>query len=162
MELALRPIPDLELNANWSWSYNRNMNTPNNSVGDQLGRPLLFFNNNKGDLARQEDTTYALGAVWSLPLDPDWGEVVASAHYYRQSTGDENDGYLTQHSYGLWNYRVDWNHLFGSNVGLTFWMRNAGDQYYNSTFFAFSTAAGFASTMPGDPREYALEVYYEF
>ena len=161
------PVPELEIAANFSWNYGRNKEFPDGLISDALGDPLIFYDNTSGENARIHgeqipEYKYAIRATWTLPLNPDWGEVVASAHYYRQSTVGDPKGQYIQHSYGLLNYRVDWNNALGSDVGVSFWMRNALDQYYSSADFAFGDILGINVITPGDPRYYGLEFYYEF
>ena len=166
-ELTVLPVPDLEIAANFSWNYGRNKEFPDQLINGFDGDPLILYRNTKGELAKIHgaeipEYKYAVRASWTLPLNSDWGEVVATAHYYRQSTVGDNKGQVVQHSYGLLNYRVDWNNAFGSDIGFSFWMRNALDQFYNSAEFAFGDALIANQIIPSDPRYYGLEIYYEF
>lgn len=104
-----------------------------------------------------------------LPMVPaEYGTVKASVNYTFQDSLIFEDGspYNPDEeevgSYGLWNFRLDWQDVMGNPVDVAFFMRNIDDEVYQLVRNDFIDSLGNAAAIYGDPKVYGFEIRARF
>lgn len=122
--------------------------------GATPGGPLPYTPANKASLT----------ASYLLPLNPDIGKIVIGSSYVYTDATFVTAGtpYGILPTYGLLNFNVDWNSVFGSRVDLGFFMTNATDRLWETVVPGLYDAVGFEARNLGEPRMFGGRVRVRF
>lgn len=122
---------------------------------------------------------------YTLPISSSWGEVTAMTSVYWQDdmqthansnlfdeiAGLENwaaedlesaKSTATADDYAIWNLRVDWNNVMGSNFALAAFVNNATDEEYQVGGLNVIDSLGIFSPSYGAPRTVGASLRYDF
>jgi iron complex outermembrane recepter protein len=113
---------------------------------------------------------------WTLPVDRNWGSMVAATDYYFQSSTYGQDNSFDQSTlgpylpgklpgYGLLGARFEWNNIMGRPVNAAFYVKNITAKHYFISGLAAAnpaTGLGVNTRSLGAPRTWHFEVTYEF
>jgi iron complex outermembrane receptor protein len=118
-----------------------------------------------------EDTPRLSGDAFMqvfLPLKSDWGSASIRADIYAQTTQYfSNEDFSTQpgtaiKAYHLVNLHADWKHIFNSQVSVSAFVTNLGNQPYFLGGNPQGDSAGFNVAVPGTPRMFGFSVTAAF
>lgn len=164
LEFTLIPFPHLEISGFVSII---------DAEYDEFRNPALFagdFTSNK--FGQVPETQWSLRARYQLPLDAALGEVALMAdytHYSKiyytdtaQGAGHGPSDSQYQDAYGLLNLRLDWKSLLGTNLDMAAFVRNAGNEEYNSFGVMLWDSLGYNVATIGEPRVFGLEATLRF
>lgn len=104
--------------------------------------------------------TVIAGLRYAMHLAGIADELVFNADYYW--TDDVRFTDFNTPSYKLTNLRLDLNSVAGSNLDLSFHVRNLFDREYVSGVSAGGVFTGMTSVLYGPPRMYGAELRYRF
>lgn len=108
---------------------------------------------------------------YTLPLDPNMGDMSVQASYYYQSkqmatlrTGYHPVEDRVKHvgSYGIVNYNMDWRNIMGSPFDVSLYVKNAEDKRYPVGGLTVVESLGVALWNYGEPRTYGASLRYNF
>jgi iron complex outermembrane receptor protein len=152
------PTDDLELNLTYSY-IDAFFNSYTSGLGaDLTNTPYPYAPKNK----------VAVGFRYRLPFDPKTGEVWLGANYTYQSSTfvGLSPGVYSPAAfapgYGLLNLRLDWEHVFNSQAGVSLWVTNATDKVYETTVEDLYNSVGTSVATFGAPRMYGATIRYSF
>ena len=160
-EATARPLPGLSFDLNYTYLNSKlESQSPLNAPGYTVvytattGGPLTFTPENKASFA----TTYR------LPLDRAIGQVnVGMTYIYTDATFiTVGSPYGTLPAYGILDFSVDWNAVYGRPVDLAFFINNATDKFYEMGVPGVYASAGFETRNLGEPRMYGVRLRYHF
>lgn len=103
-----------------------------------------------------------------LPVPQEWGSLSFRAQTYSQSTSYFSSFYFAQvpgtkiPGYTLLNLRLEWSEMFGSNVSLAGYMRNAFDRKFIVGGLPTGATIGLNTAVPGAPRKFGMEATINF
>ena len=122
---------------------------------DQSGIPFRFLPKHKGTLTVR----------YHLPVDESVGDVsvavtgTAQTKVHVAPDIEPNDFIV---GYGLLNFNVDWNNIFGSTFDANFFMTNATDTVYRIANASAYFQVGFVPVSYGEPRMFGVRLKYRF
>jgi iron complex outermembrane receptor protein len=155
LEAMVVPLPGLELSGNYA--YNGTQYTKFlNSFGNFSGEPFLYVPKNK----------YSVSARYTLPIDPDLGDVSVGATFNWQ--GHVYLGYDLSSPGSVFgdvktlDVSVDWKNIMQYPVDLSFFMTNALNATYSIGVYALYTTSGFVSSIYGEPQMWGFKLRYHF
>jgi iron complex outermembrane receptor protein len=128
-----------------------------------FGTPTLF--GPVADTPRWSGSAYA---VVTVPLGKEMGEVrlrgdvYAQTSYYFSNTATSVTPQTKLPGYTIANFRLDWDNIAGSGLGLGFWVRNAFNEKYYVGGLAQGSSLGVNAANVGRPRMYGMEVMAKF
>jgi len=106
-----------------------------------------------------------LTAAYKIPLQAADEAVELTGNWYYRSrkigdaTAGNNSGFP---GYSLFNARVDYNNIGGSQFSAGVWVRNIGNKLYTSYRNEVLNLSGYDVVSYGDPRTFGLDVKYKF
>lgn len=115
--------------------------------------------------ARAPEWIGSISGRYTLPLDAAVGDVYVQANYWYHGEYSANDTVspnTAMSSFSLINGRIGWDSVYGTPLDLGIWVKNAADKKYDFSVLTLETALGFASSTPGDPRTWGLDLTYRF
>jgi len=116
-----------------------------------------FPNINKNSAGLNGSYTVPLGGVGDeLELSGNW---YYRSHRLGNATGGFNAAYP---GYSLFNARLDYNNIGGTNFGAGVWVRNITDKLYVAHRNNVLTLAGYDVYAYGEPRTYGIDLKYRF
>jgi iron complex outermembrane receptor protein len=124
------------------------------------GRDLSIY-----PFARAPENVASAALDYTLPLDPSTGYLSVGASYWYTDEYSSNDDFHASamvDSYSLVNLRADWKSVFGSQLDIGAYVRNATDEEYTLEVLNLYTALGFDGRTIGEPRNYGVRVTYNF
>lgn len=133
------------------------------NIASPFGVPIRF-----GPVA---DTPKWMGSAYAavtVPLSGDQGELNLRGDVYGQTSFyfSNTAGSITPDTkvsgYVLANFRLDWNEIGGSPLGLGAWVRNAFNEKYIVGGLAQGGSLGLNAVNVGRPRMYGVELRYSF
>ncbi len=117
------------------------------------GEPLSFA----------PEHSLVLGANYRLPVDPQLGDMVASATYVyndeMQAVSEDTSPLATLSSYELVNF--NWNSIAGGPMDMALFVTNAFDEEYE-TYLTGNWVSGLEVGRVGKPRMYGMRLKYNF
>ncbi|WP_426387796.1 TonB-dependent receptor [Sphingobium sp. R-21] len=128
-----------------------------------FGNPTLF--GPVADTPRWSGSAYA---VVTVPLGNDMGDlrlrgdVYGQTSFYFSNTASSVSPQTKLPGYRLANFRIDWDNVAGSGLGLGVWMRNAFNEKYYVGGLALGPSLGVNSANVGRPRMYGMELSAKF
>lgn len=115
---------------------------------------------------------YSMRARYTLPLPGTVGKVSLQADYSHRSevffvdtAEGPNDGpraSLGQDGFGLLNLRADWEGAFSPSLDLSFYVKNATAEEYNTFGILLYNSLGYNIGLIGEPRVYGLQGTFRF
>lgn len=60
------------------------------------------------------------------------------------------------------DFRYSWNEMFGSNVSMALYVKNAFDKFYYASGFVMGGAGGYNTAYPGEPQTFGGELSVKF
>ncbi len=154
-EGVIQPFDALTLTATYSYndaSYDKYID----GLGvDRSGFPFQYVPKNK----------YSLDAKLFLPVPSTMGDVSLRASYGwqdDQQVSSDLQPFGIIPAYGLLNLRADWDHIGGSDVGLSVYATNVTDEEYRVTSNATYNTTGLVGAAFGDPRMYGATLRYSW
>ncbi|GAB3102413.1 TonB-dependent receptor [Aestuariicella hydrocarbonica] len=153
-------------------------------VQDSSGTPVLLDASN-GDFTYVPENSVTASIRYTLPLSSKWGEVTAMASVYWQdemktyANGDLFDemavlegwssedlasaqSTLDADAYEVWNVRVDWHNVMGSNFDFAAFVNNASDEEYQVGGLNVISSLGLFAPTYGAPRTVGASLRYQF
>jgi len=119
------------------------------------GEPLPYSPENK----------FAVTASYLVPVDPQWGDMRASATYAwvddMQAVSEAASALATLPSYGLLNLNFDWSGVGGKPIDLSIFATNVTDEEY-ITSISGTYNNGIETGQVGVPRMYGVRLRYNF
>jgi len=122
-------------------------------------------NLNGADFGNISKDTAGLNAAYTLPLADDGEELVLSGDWYYRgprvgaATQGVNDSIP---SYSLFNARLDYNNIGGSQFSAGVWVRNIGDELFVAYRNNVTGLSGYDVRAYGDPRTYGIDLKFKF
>ncbi|HVY86777.1 MAG TPA: TonB-dependent receptor [Caulobacterales bacterium] len=114
--------------------------------------------------ARAPKNIESASARVDLPVPASVGDANIGVSYFHQDRYSANDtfnaAYSWQEAYDLVNVNGEWNHVFGSNVDLLFFVNNAFDNTYTTALLQITPTVN--SAIPSEPRTYGVRLRYNF
>jgi len=156
LELEARLTPNLQV----SGFYNRTLGKYDKFIVPAVPGCVIsaipdLTGANFGNISKD---TFGLNASYTLPLSRDREELQLSGNMYSRS-GRLGNGLEQFNSsmpgYTIFNARLDYNHIAGSDFGIGVFVRNIGDRTYGVSRNV-SRAAGYGVWQFGDPRTYGV------
>ena len=174
---------NLELSASWNHveseytTFNAALNVPGVVVAvDLTGQPLSQTPRDRVNLS----------ATVKWPLDSSVGKVSSTLGYFwsdKTTTQDQPtfacvpvNGFCSAPTsaavdfrqydklpaFDLWNFTTSWKGIMGSNFDANLWIKNITDKKYNTYAGNTSLLFGYVGNFWGAPREFGLNVRYNF
>ncbi|HEY6868925.1 MAG TPA: TonB-dependent receptor, partial [Novosphingobium sp.] len=122
-------------------------------------------NMNGADFGNISKDTAGLNASYSLPLKGNGEELVLTGNWYMRG---DRVGAATQGTnsafpgYSLFNARLDYNNIGGSQFSAGVWVRNLTDKLYTAYRNSVLNLSAYDVRAYGDPRTFGLDVKYKF
>lgn len=104
-------------------------------------------------------------ARYTLPLDPSIGEITLGYNYRYQSgfvNSDTPQPIQNIRGYQLSDVRLDWNRVMNSDIGLSVYVNNVFNRYYNPYSTNLLGSLGIGTVMVGAPRMFGAQARYNF
>lgn len=123
------------------------------------------INLNGTDFGNIAKDTVGLNGSYTVPLNGDGEEVVLSGNFYHRGrrVGSPTEGQNSAiDPYSLFNARLDYNNIAGSQISAGFWWQNIGDKRYFSYRNNALGLTGYDSVRYGDPETYGVDVRIKF
>jgi iron complex outermembrane receptor protein len=168
MELDVRPLRGLQLNAFYSYSHAKY----NKWLSPQLvSGGIVYIDESSSPFAAAPDHSGGGSIAYTLPLSQSVGAVTVSSNIYSQSETWGSDGNYTPTlrasarlpGYSLINARVEWADLVGTHLTVAGYVHNLTDKYYFPSGVDTSNAGlGTNFGLVGAPRTYGAELTYRF
>lgn len=100
-----------------------------------------------------------------LPTPASFGETNVALSYYHVDSYSTNDSYIAgvtvDEGRDIFDLTAEWNSVFGSDLGVVFYVDNVFDNDYSMQILGFG-AATVNSATPGQPRTYGVRLRYDF
>jgi len=134
-------------------------------------KPIVSLLGVPTSLTNVADTPKWTGSAFvrlGLPVPEDWGKLSFRAQSYSQTTSYFSSFFFAQvpgtkiPGYTLLNLRLEWSEMFGSNVSLAGYMRNAFDKKFIVGGLPTGATIGLNTAVPGAPRKFGLEATITF
>lgn len=161
-ELMASPIERLDISLNYAYVHTKYDKYIHPNFGD--------FSGDKFGWVPKDQLTATIR--YTLPVDPSLGDISLQANYYYQSDMLGSivpaSGYplmdraKTINSYSIYNYRIDWGHIMGSNVDLSLFVKNASNEKYPVGGLSVLAALGLEAWNYGAPRTWGASLRYRF
>ncbi|MCP1472415.1 iron complex outermembrane receptor protein [Sphingobium sp. OAS761] len=122
-------------------------------------------NLNGADFGHISKDTAGLNASYTVPLTHgDEALVFAGDWYYRGArVGVATQGVASAiPSYSLFNARIDYNNIGGSQFSAGVWVRNIGNKLFVAYRNNVQALSGYDSRAYGDPRTFGMDVKFKF
>jgi len=153
LETLIRPVDNFLLQLNYGY-----LNTGYDEAIDGFSKGNNF--------SQSPENTVNILANYIYPVSVG-GEFSATASYTYQSSISfadvtENKSYAFQGSYGLVDFRLDWNDVAGKRFDIGFYVKNATDKAYALERNDLISAFGFVSSVYNDPRTYGINFRFRF
>ncbi len=135
----------------------------------------------KADFLYVPENSASANITYTLPLDPEYGDISLNASYYWQDEMTTNDdpwlwpqlGWSEEDlkgaldtvytdSYDVYNFRVDWRSVMGSGVDIAAFINNAFDEEYVTGGLSVPEDLGIVANTYGAPRTYGASLRYNF
>jgi len=122
-------------------------------------------NLNGADFGNISKDTAGLNAAYTLPLAEGGEELVLSGDWYYRgrrvgaATQGVNDSIP---SYSLFDARLDYNNIGGSQFSAGVWVRNIGDKLFIAYRNNVTALSGYNVQAYGDPRTYGVDLKFKF
>lgn len=161
LELETGIEPTSWLNIGVSGAFTDSKFTKNQTL--VFGNPTTF--GPVADTPRWSGSAYA---VVTVPLANDMGDVrlrgdvYGQTSFYFSNTAASITPQTKLPGYSITNFRIDWDNIAGSGLGVGFWMRNAFNEKYYVGGLAQGSSLGVNSTNVGRPRMYGAEIMAKF
>jgi len=119
-----------------------------------VGEPLTFSPKNK----------IVLTPTYTLPIDPDHGQVAIGATYVLQSSQNVTTGspYGSIGGYGLLNLNLNWTSVERAPVDLSFFATNVLNRKYVVFVPGVYDGLGFEPRQLGEPQMFGARLRYRF
>lgn len=139
--------------------YNKFLNTDSNGTTTDISKTAPF--------AGFPKTAFGVTGRYTLPVPDQYGTAVLQVNYYHQSSFIQTDAvaprlYSEIPSYGLLNFRAEWNNVMASNFSLAGFVNNALDNRYIQNTATSVATLGYASTIAAPPLMFGFEASYHF
>ncbi|WP_439133532.1 TonB-dependent receptor [Pseudomaricurvus sp.] len=180
LELEATYFPTANLSFNLSYSYvDAEYKEWDKAVQTSTGLATVDYSDAKFTYIPENSLTAS--AKYTLPLDVSLGEVTIMTSVYWQ---DEMDtvadafnyaskgwsagtyqkamGASTADDYAVWNLRLDWFNVMGSNFDAAAYVNNATDEAYVVGGLNVLDSLGWASATYGAPRTIGASLRYQF
>ena len=89
-------------------------------------------------------------------------EIYAQDSWYYANTADSNAPGTEIDGYELINVRAEWANIFDSKFNMAVFGRNLSEEEYFAGGNSNAATGGFNSVIPGEPRNYGVEFYYNY
>lgn len=90
------------------------------------------------------------------------GDYYAQSSFYYSNLGDTLAPDTEIDGYDLFNIRVGWEKVMGSNFSIAGYVKNLADEEYEVGGIDLYPVIGTTSRLPGNPRTYGVDLSYDF
>lgn len=159
-DLGIKPLDVLELGLNGA--YTKATYTRNQAILFAGAAQQLRFD--FGPFADSPKWTGSAYAVVNLPIPEDAGNLRLRGDIYRQSSfyfsnlANTIDPGTKLPSYSLVNFRLDWQDIMGTGIGIGAWVRNAFKEKYYVGGLSQGLSFGTTGANIGRPRMYGIDL----
>ena len=173
LELAAKPMPQLELNLGYSYQY---ATFGDGSIIPQPTKPGPVSPSNPIDFSHgqslagesfpgvpRHDLTVA--ATYHMDFIPSsFADVALNMNYAWRSatTGNQAIGVAGTPAYGVANMRLSLDNLFESSFSAALWVSNIADNAYPLSCNDNSASLAFTTCRWGEPQTYGVTLRYKF
>ncbi len=182
-DVTFAPSADLLINLAYSYvdagyeKWDKTV-TAQDAFGDDY---LLTYDNTDAEFTYIPKQSLTGSMVYTLPVDASLGEIsVMTSVYWQDDMVSHAESHLFDQlgwseealksamstvdvdSYALWNLRLDWRNVMGSNFDLAAYVNNATDEEYIVGGLNVIDKLGFAADAYGAPRTYGASLRYQF
>lgn len=140
-----------------------------------------FLDYSQADFLYIPEHSLTASASYTVPMDPGHGVLTLTASAYWQDEMISNDdpwlwpelGWTEENlenaldtvvvdDYTVWNFRVDWHGVMGSNFDLAAYANNAFDENYVTGGLSVPEDLGIVANTYGSPRLYGVSLRWSF
>ncbi|TGD70451.1 TonB-dependent receptor, partial [Mangrovimicrobium sediminis] len=135
----------------------------------------------QADFLYVPENTATANVSYTLPLDPEYGDISLNASFYWQDEMITNDdpwlwpqlGWadddlaaaldtIETDAYDVWNFRIDWRSVMGSGIDVAAYVNNAFDEEYVTGGLSVPEDLGIVANTYGPPRTFGAALRYNF
>lgn len=164
VEATLRPIRGLELGGTFGYLDLKYTEFAPNA------QPLAVAQAQAGRRTNRPPFKYTLNGRYTLPLNPNIGDITLGANWSWQDTStltfitpaDAASPYGDLKAFGVLNMSVDWSNVMNRPIDASFFMSNVADKLYQIGVASFYTSQGLLISKYGAPRMYGFRLKYRF
>ena len=152
---SIAPVSGLTLTATYSYNHGKYTKIDPAAAPSLVGVPFAYLPQNK----------VSLGATFKLPLSQTTGDYSLGLFYSYQSRffdAPSVQPFDYIEGYGLFNARVDWNHIFQTTLDVSFFMTNVTDKSYRVGQYNDLVGNGYITSFYGEPRMWGAQLRYRF
>ncbi len=119
-------------------------------------------------VANTPELSWTLWGQLSVPTDPGMGDINLRAELYHQdemyfsNTADSIAPRTQLPSYELFNARLNWTHIMGSQFSGALFGKNLADEDHFVGGMPLGASLGHNAAAVGEPRTYGLEISYRY
>jgi iron complex outermembrane receptor protein len=156
-ESTIIPVKDLEMTASWTYIHARYDKFFIPTVGDRSDLPYPFTPKNK----------FGFSARYHLPILPEeLGDISVQGSYIHtgriQYATSDIEPFGNAPGYGLVDFNVDWNDVWGQPIDLTFFISNALDNVVKVGNVGIYNSSGYVSAIYNEPQMWGFKLKYRF
>ncbi len=184
LELTILPTDSLMLSLAYSYvdAGYKEWLLPTVVGSNPDGSPIIDnFDNSGADFTYIPENSLSAQLQYSLPINPDYGEVSLNISGYWNDESTSNDEYPRWAEFGwtendlknalatarvemdpVWNFNLRWSNIMGSNLSGSLWSNNFTDEDNALSGTSVPRQLGLITTSWGAPRTYGASLRYEF
>jgi len=153
-ELSLSPIRDITVSFNAAYT---NVKVDNIAITSFPGLPFT------ANLVNRNSPTVSgtVTASWTLPVSPLNGAVVVNSDLFMTDDFGGQQGEKLP-GYALLNMRLDWNHIGGTGLDLSVYVRNLTAEKYLAAPSVLLSTFPISSVYVGEQRTFGITAGYRF